>query len=324
MLPFKLVCGRNYYLPIGQNVYPVSKYRLTCEYILSRGIAGPDDFVVPDCATDADILLVHTPEYLHKLCTGGLSEEEELQLEVPFYPELVQAYRLCAGGTILASEYALRDGIAFNMAGGFHHAFADHGEGFNLINDVAVAIRRLQKDGKIKTAMTVDCDVHHGNGTAAIFGTGEAPAFSRPGAAPYFRESPPTDVFTISLHQENNYPAWKPRSSIDVGLPDRIGDEDYLKWLEKALIWGLQRFHPDLICYLAGSDPYEGDLLGGLALSIEGLKRRDEFVLRTALQRKIPVLVLPAGGYAVNVRDTVIIHSNTVVAAGEVFHRSKA
>jgi acetoin utilization deacetylase AcuC-like enzyme len=319
MLPFKLVCGRNYYLPIGQNAYPVSKYRLTCEYLLSHGIACQSDLLAPEPASDQDILLAHTPEYVHKLRTGALSESEELQLEVPFYPELVEAYWLCAGGTILAAQCALREDIAFNLAGGFHHAFADHGEGFNLINDVAVAIRRLQKDGAIRTAMTVDCDVHHGNGTAGIFGYGQAPAFTRPGRAPYLRESEARDVFTISLHQENNYPAWKPRSSIDVGLPDDIGDEEYLAWLDKALTLGLQRFRPDLLCYLAGSDPYEDDLLGGLCLTIAGLKRRDELVLRTAKARSIPILVVPAGGYASDVRDTVTIHSNTIIAAREVF-----
>ncbi len=319
MLPFKLVCGRDFYLPIGQNVYPVSKYRLTAEHLLAAAIACPEDFVAPTPADDSDILLVHTPEYVNKLRSGTLPPDEELQLEVPCYPKLVQAYWLCAGGTVLAGRCALRDGIAFNIAGGFHHAFPDHGEGFNLINDVAVAIRRLQKDGLIKTAMTVDCDVHHGNGTAAIFGSGELPALSRPARTPYLRESAARDVFTISLHQENNYPAWKPRSSIDVGLPDGMGDEEYLQWLKKALDAGLQRFQPDLMCYLAGSDPYAGDLLGGLALSIAGLKRRDELVLTAAKARKIPLLVVPAGGYAADVRDTVANHANTVIAARDIF-----
>jgi acetoin utilization deacetylase AcuC-like enzyme len=315
MLPFKLVCAPNFYLPIGQSVFPVSKYRLVCERLLADGNAGPEDFSAPEPASDADVLLVHTPEYVRKLHSGTLSESEEWQLEVPYSRELVEAYWLCTGGTIIAADRALRDGIAFNISGGFHHAFPDHGEGFNLINDIAVAIRRMQKDGQIKTAMTVDCDVHHGNGTAAIFGSGGAPALSRPGATPYLRESAAKDVFTISLHQENNYPAWKPQSAIDVGLPDGVGDDEYLAWLEKALALGLQRFQPDLICYLAGSDPYKKDLLGGLSLTIDGLKRRDDFVFRTARARGIPVLALPAGGYASDVRDTVTIHCNTVSAA---------
>ena len=258
MLPFKLVCARTFYLPIGQSVFPVSKYRLMCEHLLKKGIAGPEDLVEPAPASDEDVLLVHTPEYVHKLRTGTLSESEAWQLEAPYSRELVEAYWLCVGGTILAAHCALRDGVAFNISGGFHHAFPDHGEGFNLINDVAVAIRSMQKDGKIKTAMTVDCDVHQGNGTAAIFGIQSAEPTPRPERLPYMRESPARDVFTISLHQENNYPAWKPQSSIDVGLPDGIGDDEYLAWLEKALVSGLQRFRPDLICYLAGSDPYKG------------------------------------------------------------------
>jgi acetoin utilization deacetylase AcuC-like enzyme len=327
MLPFKLVCAPDFYLPIGQSVFPVSKYRLLCEHLLEKGIAGQEDFLEPAPASDADILLVHTPEYVQKLRTGALSAAEEWQMEVPYSRELVQAYWLCAGGTILAAQRALEDGVAFNISGGFHHAFPDHGEGFNLINDVAVAIRRMQKDARIRTAMTVDCDVHHGNGTAAIFGVLNAmtspqpapPSTMRYGAPPYLRESPARDVFTISLHQENNYPAWKPPSSIDVGLPDGIRDEEYLPWLEKALFLGLRRFQPDLICYLAGSDPYRRDLLGGLGMSIEGLRRRDELVFRTARARGIPVLALPAGGYAQEVRDTVTIHAHTILAAREVF-----
>src|SRR5262249_10695986 len=317
MLPFKLVCAPTFYLPIGQSVFAVSKYRLLCEQLLNKGIAGPEDFLEPPPASDEDVLLVHTPEYVEKLRAGTLSVAEQWQLEVPYSRELVQAYWLCAGGTILAAQHALEDGVAFNMSGGFHHAFPDHGEGFNLINDVAVAIRRMQKDAKIQTAMTVDCDVHHGNGTAAIFGVPNA-AVSPQTAPPYLRESPVRDVFTISLHQENNYPAWKPPSSIDVGLPDGTGDEEYLIWLEKALSLGLQRFQPDLICYLAGSDPYGRDLLGGLGMSVEGLRRRDELVFGTARARGIPVLALPAGGYASEVRDTVTIHANTILAAREI------
>ena len=315
MLPFKLVCAPTFYRPIGQSVFPVSKYRLIYQHLLEKGIAAPDDFVEPVPASNEDVLLVHTPEYVYKLRAGTLSESEEWQLEVPYSRELVEAYWLCAGGTILAADCALRDGVAFNVSGGFHHAFPDHGEGFNLINDVAVAIRHMQKRGKIKTAMTVDCDVHHGNGTAAIFGTPNAAILPRPERLPHMRESAARDVFTISLHQENNYPAWKPPSAIDVGLPDGIGDDEYLAWLEKAVMSGLQRFQPDLICYLAGSDPYRRDLLGGLALTIEGLKRRDEFVFRTARARGVPVLGLPAGGYAADVRDSVAIHCNTVLAA---------
>ena len=247
-----------------------------------------------------------------------------MQMEIPYSPELVRAFWLAAGGSILAAENALRDGVAFNIGGGFHHAFPDHGEGFCMIHDVAVAIRRMQRDNKIRTAMTVDCDVHHGNGTAAIFAGTRVPTDPLPSRAPSMLGEPKVrnahagDVFTISLHQQNNYPAAKPLSSIDVDLPDGIGDDDYLAWLDNALSSGLRQFQPDLLCYIAGADPYRQDQLGGLALTLEGLKRRDELVFKVARARNIPVMVTYAGGYARNVEDTVTIHCNTVVAAKEV------
>jgi acetoin utilization deacetylase AcuC-like enzyme len=326
VLPFKLIYSDGYYLPIGQHVFPAEKYKRVRDRLLETGVAGPEDFITPQPASDQDILLVHTPLYVEKLKTGTLSAREELELEVPFSPELVQAFWLSAGGSILAAQHALVDGVAVNIGGGFHHAFPDHGEGFCMIHDVAVAIRRMQRDNKIKTAMTVDCDVHHGNGTAAIFaGTrniSEPLPSSGPavlGRKPAMRGSHAGDVFTISLHQENNYPPVKPPSSIDVDLPDGITDDDYLAWLDNALSSGLRQFTPDLICYIAGADPYREDQLGGLALTIEGLKKRDELVFRVAKAQGIPVMVTYAGGYARNVADTVTIHGNTVVAAKEVF-----
>src|SRR5215469_12866136 len=331
MLPFKLIYSDEYYLPIGQHVFPAEKYRRVHRRLMEEGIADPSDFLTPQPASDQDILLVHTPAYVNKLKTGTLSAREELELEVPFSPELVRAFWLAAGGSILAAENALKDGIAVNIGGGFHHAFPDHGEGFCMIHDVAVAIRRMQRDGKIQTAMTVDCDVHQGNGTAAIFaGTRTASALlpsssvstvEQPQNAPSgkMRGAHAGDVFTISLHQHNNYPMWKPPSSIDVDLPDGTGDEDYLAWLDNAVSSGLRQFDPDLMCYIAGADPYKEDQLGGLNLSIEGLKTRDLLVFRVARARGIPVMVTFAGGYAQNVEDTVTIHSNTVMAAKEVF-----
>jgi len=186
----------------------------------------------------------------------------------------------------------------------------------------------MQRDGKIRTAMTVDCDVHQGNGTAVIFGGVRDPGDPLPstaapvlGAAGYaeVRNANAGDVFTISLHQENNYPPFKPPSSIDVDLPDEIGDADYLAWLDNAVSSGLRQFKPDLLCYIAGADPYREDQLGGLSLTIEGLKKRDEFVFRVAKARGIPVMVTIAGGYALKLDDTITIHCNTVVAAKEVF-----
>jgi acetoin utilization deacetylase AcuC-like enzyme len=296
-----------------------------------------EDFATPSPATDQDVLLVHTPQYVQKLKTASLSAREQQELEVPYSPELVNAFWLAAGGSILAANHALRDGVCLNLGGGFHHAFADHGEGFCMIHDVAIAIRRLQRDGKIRRAMTVDCDVHQGNGTAAIFAgaftAGEPlPSASQPtlanlvaGGSPpgtTMRAGLPGDVFTISLHQENNYPARKPPSSIDVDLPDNTGDEYYLAWLDNALSSGLRQFHPELLCYIAGADPYREDQLGGLALSMEGLKKRDQLVFRVARTRRIPVMVTLAGGYAANVDDTVTIHCNTVLAARDVFGSS--
>ena len=331
MLPFKLVYSDAYYLPIGNHVFPAEKYRRIRDRLISTGIASPDDFLEPQPATDRDILLVHKPEYVHKLRTGTLTPREEMEMEIPYSRELVDAFCLAAGGSILAARQCLADGVCVSIGGGFHHAFPDHGEGFCMIHDVAVAIRRLQRDDRIHTAMTVDCDVHQGNGTAAIFaGTRTASALlpsssastvEQPKHAPRgkMRGAHAGDVFTISLHQHNNYPLWKPPSSIDVDLPDGAGDDDYLAWLDNALSSGLRQFEPDLMCYIAGADPYREDQLGGLDLSIEGLKKRDELVFRVARARNIPVMVTYAGGYAQNVEDTVTIHCNTVIAAKEIF-----
>lgn len=338
MLPFKLVYHDGYYLPIGAHVFPAEKYRRIRDRLLSAGVAEGKDFLQPEPASDQDILLVHKPEYVNKLKTGTLSPREEMELEVPFSPELVKAFWLAAGGSILAAQQALADRVSVNIGGGFHHAFPDHGEGFCMIHDVAVAIRRLQRDNKIRTAMTIDCDVHQGNGTAAIFAGTRTASEPLPSTGPSTRASLPPDssrpdkvrgahagdVFTISLHQHNNYPMYKPPSSIDVDLPDGVGDDDYLAWLDNALSSGLRQFEPDLLCYIAGADPYREDQLGGLALTIEGLKKRDELVFRVARARNIPVMVSFAGGYARNVEDTVTIHCNTVIAAKETFSKLRS
>jgi acetoin utilization deacetylase AcuC-like enzyme len=333
MLPFKLVYSDDYFLPIGTHVFPAQKYRLVHEHLLKEKIATPEDFVRPDPASDEDIRLVHTPEYVRQLKTGTLSPEEEMQMEIPYSPELVRAFWLAAGGSIRAAELALQDGVAFNVCGGFHHAFPNHGEGFCMIHDVAVAIRRLQRDRKIQRAMTVDCDVHHGNGTAAIFGAQPTASEPLPSWSPRLVDAKSkgtmtagsvVDVFTISLHQQNNYPAWKPPSSIDVNLPDGTTDDEYLAWLDNALSSAFRKFTPQLICYIAGADPYRADQLGGLALTIEGLKRRDDLVFRAAAAHSVPVMVTYAGGYARNVQDTVTIHCNTVVAAQQVFVKAAA
>lgn len=340
-LPFKLVYSPDYYLPLGSHVFPAQKYRLIHRRLLDDRVATADDFLIPQPALDADILLVHTPDYLRKLKSGTLSVIEEMQMEVPYSPELVKAFWLSAGGSTLAARQSLNDRCCVNIGGGFHHAYPDHGEGFCVVHDVAVAIRTLQREGAIKTAMVVDCDVHHGNGTAAIFppatsqsefvipSAGEpSPAREPQSRNPFGHDArclaaKANDVFTISLHQFDNYPAIKPPSCIDVHFRDGVEDDAYLWWLDRvldrALDHALADFTPDLLCYIAGADPYREDQLGGLALSIDGLKQRDSLVLRRAKDKKIPVMITYAGGYARHVDDTVTIHTNTVIAAIEVF-----
>ncbi len=294
----KLVYSDRYDLNLGSHVFPSIKYRLVKEKLLREHIAEPGDFVEPPPASDDDIALVHHREYLRRLQTGKLSYLEVLRLEIPYSPELVRAVWLCAGGSILAGRLALEDGVCVNVGGGFHHAYPDHGEGFCVLNDFAVAIRRLQKDKTIEQAMTVDCDVHQGNGTAAIFGGDHT-------------------VFTLSIHQENNYPYPKPPSSLDINLRDGVGDEEYLRELAQGLDRALAEFRPDLIFYVAGADPYRDDQLGGLKLSLEGLEKRDRLVFEKASGRNIPVAVTLAGGYARQLEDTIQIHSNTIRVAKE-------
>ena len=295
MLPFKVIYGDGYDLNLGAHVFPSQKFRMIRDRLLEEGIAERSDFLVPERAADEDVLRVHSAEYVRKLKTGTLSEAEIARLEVPYSRELVEACWLAAGGSILAGQRALRDGWAANIGGGFHHACPDHGEGFCAIHDVAVAIRRLQRDGAIERAMVVDTDVHHGNGTSVIFRGDEA-------------------VFTLSIHQENNYPFFKPRSTVDIGLPDGIGDSDYLGILEKHLHNAFQDFAPQILFYVAGADPYREDQLGGLALTMEGLARRDALVFEYARRSGVPVASALAGGYARRVADTVSIHAATVVA----------
>jgi len=305
MLPFKLVYHDRYDLNLGAHVFPSQKYRLAREALLTEGIATAEDFLSPEAATDEDILRVHDLEYVHKLKNGTLNYLEILRMEVPYSPELIQACWLAAGGSILAARRALADGWSANIGGGFHHAYPDHGEGFCVIHDVAVAIRKMQFERAIENAMVIDTDVHHGNGTAAIFG-GDA------------------TVFTFSIHQENNYPYPKPPSNIDVDLEDGIGDEDYLAILEKNLHLAFEEFQPDLIFYVAGADPYREDQLGGLALSLEGLRRRDALVLDYARRHRTPLAITLAGGYARRVADTVRIHVGTILAAREAAGHASA
>jgi acetoin utilization deacetylase AcuC-like enzyme len=299
MLPFKVVYHPHYDLNLGVHVFPSQKFRLIAEKLVSSGVAENSDFLQPQPASDADLLRVHTASWIHKLRTGTLTASEIMKLEVPYSKELAEAVWLAAGGTILAAHSALRDGFGSNLSGGFHHAYANHGEGFCAIHDVAVAVRRLQSDGAIKKAMIVDTDVHHGNGTAAIF-TGDS------------------SVFTISIHQLNNYPAHKPPSSVDLNMADGTGDEEYLSALIPVVHRHLDEFQPEMLFYVGGADPYEEDQLGGLRLTKAGLKSRDRQVFEAARCRGIPVATALAGGYARRVEDTTAIHVNTIIAAREV------
>ncbi|MCU1240787.1 MAG: histone deacetylase superfamily [Candidatus Acidoferrum typicum] len=299
MLPFKVVYHDKYDLNLGPHVFPSQKFRLIAEALVAEKIASREDFVQPKPASDDDILRVHTPEWVRKLKTGTLTASDVMLLEIPYSRELVDAVWLAAGGSIAAAQCALRDGFGANLGGGFHHAYPDHGEGFCAIHDVAVAIRRLQADGAIRKAIVVDTDVHHGNGTAAIF-----------------RNDP--SVFTISIHQLNNYPGHKPPSSIDLNMADRVDDEEYLGALLPAVQKSLDEFRPEILFYVGGADPFCEDQLGGLMLTKKGLMERDRRVFEEARRRGIPVVTTLAGGYARRIEDTVRIHVNTILAAREV------
>jgi len=299
MLPFKLIYHDAYDLHLGAHVFPSRKYKLIVQKLLAEGIASQHDFLQPEPASDTDILRVHTKDWVHKLKTGTLTRSEEMKLEVPYSEELVDAFWLAAGGSIVAAQAALRDGFGCNIGGGFHHAYPGHGEGFCAIHDVAVAIRRLQHDRAVHKVMVIDTDVHHGNGTAAIF-------------------SQDASVFTLSIHQLNNYPAHKPSSSLDLNMEDGVSDEDYLNALLPAVRHSIDSFQPEIVFYIGGADPYREDQLGGLDISMNGLKDRDKGVFEEARKRKIPVVTTLAGGYARRVEDTVQIHVNTILAAGDV------
>jgi acetoin utilization deacetylase AcuC-like enzyme len=305
MLPFKLIYHPGYDLNLGSHVFPAVKYRLIRERLMNEGFAEFQDFEEPEQASNEQVLLVHDPGWVSRLQEGRLSYPELLRLEIPYSRQTIDAFWLAAGGTIKAARNALRDRIGCNVGGGFHHAFRAHGEGFCAINDIAIAIRTLQKDGCIERALVIDCDVHHGNGTAAIFANDPA-------------------VFTISIHQFDNYPSEKPPSSLDIDLPDLTGDDNYLRLLRKPYEAALDSFKPNLVVFVAGADPYQEDQLGGLSLTIGGLERRDSLVMEAALAHEAAVAVVLAGGYAAKLEDTVTIHCNTIKAANAVFRRACA
>jgi acetoin utilization deacetylase AcuC-like enzyme len=297
-LPFPIVYHPHYDLHFGAHVFPTQKYRLIRERLLAEGVARPEDFVEPAPVTREQLLLAHDAAWIGKLEAGTLSYHEIVKLEVPYSRRMVEAFFLAAGGTLEAARRALRLGTAFNLGGGFHHAFRGHGEGFCAVNDVAVAICALIEERLIAKAMVLDLDVHQGNGTASIFA-------GSPG------------VFTISFHQQNNYPHEKPPSTIDVGLPDGLGDVEYLARLRAVYEPAVTVFRPDILFYVAGADPYYDDQLGGLGLTMEGMKARDRTVFDSAFRSGVPVVTVLAGGYASRLEDTVALHAQTVIAAEE-------
>ncbi len=273
--------------------FPMRKYSRLRERLLEEGILAPRELAVAPAADWDDLRLVHVPEYLDAVARGTLPAEMQRRIGFPWSPAMVERSRRSVGATIAAGRAALTDGISANLAGGTHHAFADRGEGYCVFNDVAVAARVLARDGLVGRSAVVDCDVHQGNGTAAIF-----------------RDDP--SVFTLSLHGANNFPFRKEVSDLDVTFSDGAGDGEYLDALAAHLPGTLDRQRPDLVFYLAGADPYEGDRLGRLKLTIDGLQRRDRFVFDACRRRGIPVAVVMSGGYAPDIEAIVRIHCNTI------------
>lgn len=286
----KFVYSDRYHLDIGAHVFPMEKYRLVKAALDRNRIAQPEDFIEPVAATPDDIRIIHTDEYLDDL-EHLRSTPRTMFSELPLTSEIVKGYYLMAGGTGIACETALREGIVVHLGGGFHHAFADHAEGFCYINDIAVALGRLLRDGRIGRACVIDCDLHQGNGTARIFHDDKR-------------------VFTFSIHQESLYPP-KQKSDWDIGLDIGTGDDDYLRLLDGSVKKIFTEHKPDLAVYVAGADPFQFDQLGGLKLTKNGLRRRDELVVGEARGRQLPVAVVLAGGYAFRIEDTVDIHYTT-------------
>ena len=296
----KVFYSPNYYADIGDgHVFPIRKFELVRDRLLLEGTLQPDQLVEPTQASIDDVLQVHSEDYVTRLCSGTLTKAEIRRLGLPWSQSLVRRSFFAVGGTIAAAREALHSGVGSNLAGGTHHAFSDRGEGFCVLNDVAVAIKTLQRNSLVRRAAIVDCDVHQGNGTAAIF-------------------SDDADVFTFSMHGAKNYPLFKAKSDLDIDLDDGTTDEVYLNVLATNLR-SVFTHQPEIVFYLAGADPYRGDKLGRLALSISGLRRRDELILRECYDCEIPIVTVMSGGYGERLDDTVEIHCNTIRAVVDVF-----
>lgn len=278
----------------------MGKYRLVRDRLLAEGSITPEHLTEPPLANDEDILLVHHEDYWFRCVRGELTPHEIRRIGFPWSEALVRRSRASTQGTILAAKAALTAGVASNLAGGTHHAYADHGEGYCVLNDIAIAARVLQRDGLAERVAVIDCDVHQGNGTAAIF------------------QNDPS-VFTFSIHGEKNFPARKEQSRLDVHLPNGVSDEEYMAILRQHVSKILDDFEPDFVFYQAGVDPFERDRLGKLKLTLEGLKRRDEFVIGACVERELPIVTTMGGGYGKDINDTVEAHCNTVRTALSMF-----
>jgi acetoin utilization deacetylase AcuC-like enzyme len=342
-----VVYSPRYRIDLGLHVFPTEKYRLVHDELLGRGLPS-SDVVEPAAATWDELALVHTAEYLRKMRDGRLTPDDVAQLELPWSQEMVDGFRLMVGGTVQAAriacglgaqvrstkyevgnpltagasigppDFVLRTSyfrVACHLGGGLHHAFPNHGEGFCPFNDVAVAIRVLQSSGVERVAV-IDLDVHHGNGTAFIFNPGGAEWSATASAERDDR------VFTFSMHQQHNYPMWKPRGSLDIGLADGTRDATYLRELEAALP-KVMAHQPECVFYLAGADPYEDDQLGGLRLTKDGLRRRDRMVIEAVRAASVPLVIVLAGGYARRVEDTVAIHVGTIEEASNATTKAR-
>ncbi len=297
---YRLFYSPYYYADIGEgHVFPIKKFELVRDKLIAEETLTSEEIVEPQPASVEDVRLVHTEDYISRLIEGALTAKEIRKLGLPWSKSLVRRSFLATSGTIGAAKHALEAGVASNLAGGTHHAYPDRGEGFCVLNDVAVAIRVLQKEKLAERFLIVDCDVHQGNGTAFIF-----------------KDEP--QVFTFSMHGAKNYPLFKEISNLDIELRDKTGDREYLETLEEALP-RVFLHNPDVIFYLGGADPFEKDKLGRLDLSIEGLKKRDEMVLTFAKDHHTPIITTMSGGYALDINDTVEIHANTIRAVKEIF-----
>ena len=282
-------------LPSGHR-FPIAKYGLLRQKVVDSGLIMPEGMIVPAPAGDLELGLVHHQDYLEKVSSGDLSEREIRRIGFPWSPQMVERSRRSVGATIAACRSALTCGVSANLAGGTHHAYPDHGEGFCVFNDVAVATRVMQAEKRVRKVLILDCDVHQGNGTAAIFNNDST-------------------VFTFDIHGQKNFPFRKETNNLDIALPDGTGDEEYLAALERGLPEAFESAQADMVIYLSGADPFAGDRLGRLALSKAGLARRDQLVFDFCRSAHLPVAVTMAGGYAKDIEDTVDIHFKTLEIA---------